>query len=77
MARTPFRKMLYDNALLARAYLHAWQVTGKPLYKRVVEETLDWVLRDLSHEDGGFYSSYDADNEGGRRLVLRLAESGN
>ncbi|MCO5190828.1 MAG: thioredoxin domain-containing protein, partial [Anaerolineae bacterium] len=59
-----FEKMLYDNALLARAYLHAWQVTGKPLYKRIVEETLDWVLRDLSHEDGGFYSSYDADSEG-------------
>ncbi|MCO5188357.1 MAG: thioredoxin domain-containing protein [Anaerolineae bacterium] len=63
-----FEKMLYDNALLARAYLHAWQVTGKPLYKRVVEETLDWVLRDLSHEDGGFYSSYDADNEGAEGL---------
>jgi uncharacterized protein YyaL (SSP411 family) len=59
-----FEKMLYDNALLARAYLHAWQITGKPLYRRVVEETLDWVVRDLTHEDGGFYSSYDADSEG-------------
>ena len=59
-----FEKMLYDNALLARAYLHAWQVTGKPLYRRIVEETLDWVLRDLTHADGGFYSSYDADSEG-------------
>jgi uncharacterized protein YyaL (SSP411 family) len=59
-----FEKMLYDNALLARAYLHAWQVTGKPLYRRIVEETLDWVLRDLTHVDGGFYSSYDADSEG-------------
>jgi hypothetical protein len=59
-----FEKMLYDNALLARAYLHAYQVTGNPLYKRIVEETLDFVRRHMRHEDGGFYSSYDADSEG-------------
>jgi uncharacterized protein YyaL (SSP411 family) len=58
-----FEKMLYDNALLARVYLHAWQVTGKPLYRRIVEETLDFTVRELRHEDGGFYSSYDADSE--------------
>jgi len=59
-----FEKMLYDNALLARVYLHAWQVTGQPLYRRVVEETLDFVRREMRHADGGFYSSYDADSEG-------------
>ncbi|MEZ4515916.1 MAG: thioredoxin domain-containing protein [Chloroflexota bacterium] len=59
-----FEKMLYDNALLARVYLHAWQMTGNPLYRRITEETLDFVARELRHESGGFYSSYDADSEG-------------
>ncbi|MEJ2752012.1 MAG: thioredoxin domain-containing protein, partial [Chloroflexota bacterium] len=59
-----FEKMLYDNALLARAYLHAYQVTGDALYRRIVEETLDFVAREMRHEEGGFYSSYDADSEG-------------
>lgn len=59
-----FEKMLYDNAQLARAYLHAWQITREPFYKRVITETLDFVAREMTHSDGGFYSSLDADSEG-------------
>ena len=59
-----FEKMLYDNALLARVYLEAWQVTGKQLYRRVAAETLDYVLRDMTDGCGGFHSSEDADSEG-------------
>ena len=59
-----FEKMLYDNAQLARVYVHAWQKTGNAFYRRVAEETLDYVNRELRHSDGGFYSSQDADSEG-------------
>ena len=59
-----FEKMLTDQALLARAYLHAWQVTGKADYLGVVNETLDFVLRDLSTPEGALYSSFDADAGG-------------
>jgi uncharacterized protein YyaL (SSP411 family) len=59
-----FEKMLYDNALLARAYLHAWQVSGEPFFRRIAEETLDWAIRELRQDEGGFASSLDADSEG-------------
>ena len=71
-----FEKMLYDNALLARVYLHAWQVTGKSRFRQVLDEIITYVLRDLHHEAGGFYSAEDADSEGeeGKFYVFSLDE---
>ncbi len=59
-----FEKMLYDNALLAMAYTEAFAITGKPLYWRVATRTLDYLLGEMSHPEGGFYSAQDADTGG-------------
>ena len=59
-----FEKMLYDQALLAGAYLRGYLATGEPRYRRVVEDTIEYVLRDLRHPNGGFFSAEDADSEG-------------
>ncbi len=73
-----FEKMLYDNAQLARAYLHAWQITGEPLFERVVRETLDYLLREMRDDasGGGIYAAQDADSEGieGKFFVWTVAE---
>jgi hypothetical protein len=59
-----FEKMLYDNALLIRLYVHAWQVTGRETYRRIATETCDYLLRELQHPVGAFSSSQDADSDG-------------
>jgi uncharacterized protein YyaL (SSP411 family) len=78
-----FEKMLYDNALLARVYVEAFQATGDPFYRRIAEETLDYLAREMRHPAGGFYSTQDADspptpnaheNEEGAFFVWTLPE---
>jgi uncharacterized protein len=71
-----FEKMLYDNALLARAYLHGYRLSGDPELAEVCRDTLDWLLREMQGPEGGFYSALDADSGGveGRYYVWTVAE---
>lgn len=71
-----FEKMLYDNALLSRQYLHLYQQTGEDFYRRIVIETLDYVVREMTDANGGFYSTQDADSEGheGKFFVWTVEE---
>ncbi len=70
-----FEKMLYDNALLVPAYLHAWVLTGESGYRRVVEETVEYVLRELRLDGGGFASAQDADTDGVEGLTFTWTEN--
>ena len=71
-----FEKMLYDNAQLVRIYAQVYRVTGEPLFKQVVDETMTYLMREMLHSEGGFYSTQDADSEGeeGKFFVWTEAE---
>ncbi len=71
-----FEKMLYDNASLPPVYLAAWQITGDSLFRRIAEETLDYVIREMTHPEGAVYATTDADTEGeeGKFFVFDRAE---
>jgi uncharacterized protein YyaL (SSP411 family) len=71
-----FEKMLYDNALLSNAYLHAWQISGEELFRNMAEECLDFLIHNMRHSQGGLFSSIDADSEGveGKYYVWTEAE---
>ena len=71
-----FEKMLYDNALLAVTYLHGWQVLGKERYREVVEQTVDYMLRELALDGGGLASAQDADTDGVEGLTFTWKRDG-